>query len=349
MKTTNVGGTWLTVNRACNFRCIWCYAQGTQYNSKDDMPLDLAIKLVNLSAEIGSKEIIYIGGEPTLWKHLWVVDRHVHSIDMESALITNGFLLGTSSFAQRIADSQINFINISLKAGNPRQQKKLTLVAEKTFDTVIKGIRNASLMHNKEVNVSIVVSSLDIDNLVEIVERACESGVKDIFLQMCTPQFDQGTAKTGYMIHPDSLAHRLQNIYPKLHELTEGKLVIEGTIPLCTWDEEFARLLLEREQLALGCHVRNRSGLVLDHQGHVIMCNHLYDYPLAKYGKAFQDTESFINFWTSANMVSKYDEIVAYPTNRCVSCSKFDICGGGCPLQWFVYDPAKIIVGQGGA
>ena len=28
---------WLTINRACNIRCKWCYAQGTGFNKKDNV------------------------------------------------------------------------------------------------------------------------------------------------------------------------------------------------------------------------------------------------------------------------------------------------------------------------
>ena len=50
MKFMNYKTCWLTVNRACNFRCKWCYERSTNYLSSDDMSLDKA------------KQIIKIGG-----------------------------------------------------------------------------------------------------------------------------------------------------------------------------------------------------------------------------------------------------------------------------------------------
>lgn len=46
---------WLNVNRACNMRCEWCYAKGTEYSAGDEMSLDLAIRLVEMMRSTGVK------------------------------------------------------------------------------------------------------------------------------------------------------------------------------------------------------------------------------------------------------------------------------------------------------
>ena len=68
---TNLSTVWITVNRACNFRCKWCYAECSEYKIEDDMPLELAKRIADLSINAGAKHIILIGGEPTMWKHVF--------------------------------------------------------------------------------------------------------------------------------------------------------------------------------------------------------------------------------------------------------------------------------------
>lgn len=48
---------WLTVNRACNLRCKWCYAQETGLKKENDMPLKMAKDLVDICSDIGIKHI----------------------------------------------------------------------------------------------------------------------------------------------------------------------------------------------------------------------------------------------------------------------------------------------------
>jgi radical SAM protein with 4Fe4S-binding SPASM domain len=63
--------SWFTVNRQCNFRCPWCYGEDTHYSSKDTMSLATAKELAQITAEVGVRYINIIGGEPTLWPHLF--------------------------------------------------------------------------------------------------------------------------------------------------------------------------------------------------------------------------------------------------------------------------------------
>jgi MoaA/NifB/PqqE/SkfB family radical SAM enzyme len=69
MKTAIKGG-WLTINRACNLRCSWCYALAEGFNPVDNMEIGLAKKLLSLFSDLGMKKIILIGGEPTICPNL---------------------------------------------------------------------------------------------------------------------------------------------------------------------------------------------------------------------------------------------------------------------------------------
>ena len=46
----NIDTAWVTLNRACNLRCRWCYAAGTGYKAGDDMSFELFCEIINLSA-----------------------------------------------------------------------------------------------------------------------------------------------------------------------------------------------------------------------------------------------------------------------------------------------------------
>ena len=129
---------WLTVNRECNFRCKWCYAEGTKLSPNDNMSLETAKDLIDLASDLGIKEIILIGGEPTYWKHLFDTIQYIHEKELISTLVTNGYLMSKNDFLAKIKLSNLRNISISLKAANREQHEELTGVD--AFSSVLRGI-----------------------------------------------------------------------------------------------------------------------------------------------------------------------------------------------------------------
>jgi len=37
------------------------------------------------------------------------------------------------------------------------------------------------------------------------------------------------------------------------------------------------------------------------------------------------------------------NQLISYPAQECITCQQYNICGGGCPLQWFIFKPEDII------
>ena len=64
---------WLTLNHACNLNCKWCYAKDTGYLKSDDMSLDMAYDIIDICHDLSINHITLIGGEPTIYPHLFDV------------------------------------------------------------------------------------------------------------------------------------------------------------------------------------------------------------------------------------------------------------------------------------
>ena len=60
---------WFTTNKSCNNRCSWCYARETKF-SNAFMDLGNACKLVDELYKNNVKNIVLIGGEPSIYKYL---------------------------------------------------------------------------------------------------------------------------------------------------------------------------------------------------------------------------------------------------------------------------------------
>ena len=340
MKKIKLYGSWLTVNRYCNFKCLWCYAKETGYRKKDEMELDLAKNLIDLEKKLEIRDVIFVGGEPTFWKYLFETNDYVKKKKMSSCLVTNGFLFSNKRFMEKIAKSPFDSISVSLKAGDAIQHKKLT--DSDTFEKVLSGLRNLR-KNNYKFGVSITLNPLVANNLDEVIKIAIDNGAKDVGIEFCTPAFKKNIPYQDYMMNPDEIVKCILHHYQTIDRYTKGKLIIQQSLPFCLWPSDFLNTLKKKNQIVAGCHVLRKEGLIFDPQGRLIPCNVLCDCALGQYGVDFNDVKSFLSFWAKPEIAGFYKQIIAYPSHQCIGCSQYEECGGGYPLQWFVFKPKEII------
>lgn len=342
-KDLNIKGAWMTVNRACNMRCSWCYANETQFHVRDSMNFSLAQKIVDFCADACFEGITLIGGEPTIWSDLFRLCDYIKSKGMKISLVTNGLRFHEDAFVKKIINSGIESISFSLKSGNEQQHRDLTKT--NTFDAIGEATQKITA-ENIDVNFSIVVSSLVIDNLEEIITTAAKNGGKSFSLEFCSTTFNGAEPSKGYMITPKEAARSIAEQYERLCIAAGNPVFIEQALPGCVWPEGFLRKLWQKGQMSVGCHVMDRSGIIFDPLGKVIPCNCLSGASLGQIGADFDDVLSFQKFWYSEPVEAFYRQITSYPSQSCGTCDTYVNCGGGCPLQWFVYNPDDVISGQ---
>ena len=330
---------WLTVNRACNFRCKWCYAQGDTFDRRKEIALDLAFEMTHILHSIGIQHLFITGGEPTLWNSLFQYNAFCREIGMETTLVTNGMRFGNDTYWQQYLQEPNTYVGISLKAANPRQLREATQVRQ--FAQVTKGITRA--MTHFQSGVGIVYNTYCADNLVEMVEYALSCRAKTVKLDFCTPVFVSGEPKAVNLVEPRVLVENIIRDYPRLVEITEGNLAFIMSVPFCIWPKEFIQELKAKNRIESVCHLTRREGIVIGCDGSLYMCNELFDFPIGKYLSDFNDGESLINFLNSPQINKYYDELSRYPSKFCQECSWYNDCGGGCPLQWSVFDPDKLV------
>lgn len=337
---TKIGGAWLTVNRYCNFRCPWCYAEGTSYKKSDDMTISRAKEIVRFCKSIGVRSLILIGGEPSYWPKLFELIEYIKLNNMTSGLVTNGYLLHSNKFIEKITKSEIDYVNISLKAGSKKGYQKLT--GSDSFAKVVSGIQN---MNKADIpfDVSITVNSLVIDSLEELIKVAHSHGSKKVSLQFCATTFKNKEPQKGFMLNPGKVAQKVVHCFESLKKDIKDSIFIEQSLPRCVWPEGFIEEFENEGRIAYGCHLSRKEGLVFDTKGKLIPCNCLSDFKIASLGDDFYDYRSFYSFWEKPDLVSFYNNIISYPSEKCIKCDKYDLCGGGCPLQWFVFQPEKIL------
>jgi len=333
-------GAWLTVNRNCNFRCKWCYAMGTHYKKTDQMTLSLAINLLDIIKDLKIKNVILIGGEPTLWQPLFEINQYCRENSIRTTLVTNGYCFGIDRFWEKYQQFPCDQIGFSLKSHTPKMLYQTAGV--KNFKIFEKGFRRIT-ENVANYGLSITYNSYYQDKLPEMVKWAVNNGSKSIKIEFCSTVFVNNQPDNSYMVEPKKIVREILDIYDTIDKLTKGKLLFEMNLPFCMWPRDFIEMLIEKKQIISVCHLLKNVGVIFDIDGKLMMCNALFDYPLGQYQKDFTNASQLIEFLNNQVNSAYYKKMTCYPSEICADCSWYEKCGGGCPLRWALYKPQDLI------
>jgi radical SAM protein with 4Fe4S-binding SPASM domain len=333
-------GAWMTVNRACNFRCSWCYAAGRKFSSRDCMPIDLARRLADIIAQAGLKHVTILGGEPTLWRHLMTLNSRLRALGLRTTLVSNGARFGDDRFWESYLEEPNDRVGLSVKAFDGASLARVART--RSFGQTAKGLKRA--IDHFKCGVSVVYALPVIDDLREIVSFAIEEcGAKSVSISPCTPTFSEGKADGKFIIEPSELVRRIVQLYPVLNEISGGRIAFSMKLPLCLWPEDFIEMLIARKQVVTICQLQQKAGLIFDTDGKAAMCNSLTDFSMGKLGIDFEDAAGLLRMLSRPEVVSAYRYLTSPPVEECLDCKLYSVCGGGCPLYWAVLNARDVV------
>ena len=89
---------WITLNRACNLRCSYCYTNDLGFKKEMDMKFDDFLKIVKFCKEASINHITLIGGEPTVYTHLKECIKILNNEKLDFVIVTNGILFSDEKY-----------------------------------------------------------------------------------------------------------------------------------------------------------------------------------------------------------------------------------------------------------
>lgn len=337
--SSRVGGGWLTVNRACNMRCEWCYAAGTEFDTSKNMDYGMATQLVDLLADLRAILVILIGGEPTLYPRLFDLGRYISSKGLTSAIVSNGIRFASKSYCQKLKDSGITNITVSMKGSDNSQYRQLTGTA--AFEKVVQGIQNLRDI-DIEPSVELTLVKDYIPNIESMLADFKRIGVKHLSIDLATPVVSEDVVDVPNVPDPHELRDAIHRIYRS--GAADGiDYVIYMTIPFCLLDPDVLQGLKDEDRLMSSCHVPHGSAIVFDELGKVLPCNHMSAQTIGQWGEDFTDSEEFLDFWNSRDLQEFRKECSCFPAEPCQTCSYWGECGGGCLIKWLHWNPGDFI------
>lgn len=127
------------VTRACNLKCVHCYAHATGGAASDELSHKEGLRLIDDLADFGVPVLLFSGGEPLVRKDLPDLAAYAVNKGMRAVISTNGTLIDrpTAQVLKRIGLSYVGISLDGLKAVNDRFRG-----VPGAFDKAVTAIRN---------------------------------------------------------------------------------------------------------------------------------------------------------------------------------------------------------------
>jgi 12,18-didecarboxysiroheme deacetylase len=127
------------ITRACNLRCVHCYAHATEGSSGDELSTAEGCRMIDDMAAYGVPVLLFSGGEPMVRKDLPELAAYAVQKGMRAVISTNGTLIDRKK-AQNLKRIGLSYVGISLDGLEPVND--LFRGVKGAFAKALDGIRN---------------------------------------------------------------------------------------------------------------------------------------------------------------------------------------------------------------
>ncbi len=106
------------VTRACNLKCVHCYAHATSGSTSDEMSTAEGRRMIDDLAAFGAPVLLFSGGEPLVRKDLPELAAYAVEKGMRAVISTNGTLIDRPT-SQTLKQIGLSYVGISLDGLEP--------------------------------------------------------------------------------------------------------------------------------------------------------------------------------------------------------------------------------------
>ncbi len=181
-----------SITNRCNLKCIYCYADYPDRPEKD-LSYEQITSIIDQLAELGTRRINIVGGEPLIRKDIGDIVAHIKKRGLECTMTTNGYFVPYKVDVIK----QLDLLCISLdgkKEGNDLQR------GEGVHDKVIKALETAAT-HGVICQISCVLTKATLDSIDYMVELGQRFNAKVAFTTLIKPV--EGTTSYDNLIPSD--------------------------------------------------------------------------------------------------------------------------------------------------
>ena len=338
------------VTKACNLRCVHCYASATPGPAPNELSNAEGYALLDDLAAFNVPAVLFSGGEPLVRPETPEFIRYAKSLGLACTLSTNGLLID-DSMADRLAEIGLKYVGISLDGSRAKHDKLRGLKG--AYDGTLAAVDRCRARGIK-VGLRFTVHALNFDDLPSLFEE-CE---KHDVQRLCVYHLAYA-GRGGKMQKVDLTAEQTREVVDKIFELTKRNHAIGRDLEVLTVDNHadaaYVVLQLEQSDPERGAKVKewlegtggNRSGCniaAIDPEGYVHYDQFSWHYNCGNLRDA-----KFSEIWSQANdprLAILRDRRASLP-ERCQSCRFVSVCNGNLRVRaeaatgdWLGFDPS---------
>ena len=164
----------IRITRKCNMKCMYCNIQNTD---RKDLTLDEWKKATMIIKELGAKEIVILGGEPTLYDNIVeLVDYIVNKLNMVCSLTTNAF--DNFEVAKKLLDRGLDSLGVSIdnleikNSISPLKSKN----GLKLIDYLLESCNSPNITNYTVLNKN------NVDSIIDLIEYMNKKGISTYVL-----------------------------------------------------------------------------------------------------------------------------------------------------------------------
>lgn len=319
------------VTRACNLKCVHCYAHATEKSMEKELSTEQAKVVLDDLAQFGVPVVLFSGGEPLVRPDLPELADYAVNKGMRAVISTNGTLI-TKEKAAELKKIGLSYVGVSLdgmEEVNDRFRKK-----KGAFKAAMRGIENC-LEAGLKVGLRFTISKLNKDQIGPVFDLLEEMNIPRVCFYHLV-YAGRGSELISQDLSHDETREVVDLIMDRtkdLHERGKPKEVL-------TVDNHADGPYVYLRMLKEG---HPRSGEVLEllkmnegnSSGRGIGC---ISWDGAVHADQFWRHHTFGNIlerpfseiWTDMSdpLLSKLKDKKKYVTGRCSKCKWLDICAG---------------------
>jgi len=159
---------FLDLTTQCNNKCLFCYNTESQIKSNDIVNHVKLKSIVTLLGSTGTKEILYLGGEPFSYPFILEILSTGKKYEMFQRAVTNGSYFKDNRFCKELKDAGLTEVGISFHSSKKELHDKLA-GRNGAFDNAIEGIERCL---EAEIPVFIQYSPNQLNNVDDILHFA---------------------------------------------------------------------------------------------------------------------------------------------------------------------------------
>jgi 12,18-didecarboxysiroheme deacetylase len=319
------------VTRACNLKCIHCYAHAVSRSRETELTTEQAKTMIDDLAQFGVPVLLFSGGEPLVRPDLVELARYAVAKGMRAVISTNGTLI-TREKAKELKSVGLSYVGVSLdgmEAINDQFRGK-----KGAFREAMQGIRNCQDAGLK-VGLRFTINRMNMDEVSRIFDLLEASNIPRVcfyhlvYAGRGSDLIDQdlGHEETRKVV--DLIMDRTKDLHDR--GMAKEVLTVDNH---ADGPYVYLRMLRQRDPRAeevlslLKMNEGNNSGRGI---GCISWDGSVYAdqfWRHCSFGNILERPFSKIWMDLSNPLMAKLKDKRRYVKGRCASCQWLDICGG---------------------